>query len=130
MGVTHSSKLWLRKSRLRRRTCCSLVNPAWAKQPYCPKPPSVSVAEAETGGACCPFDLSSPEQLRRLLGAVAAFASGGRKALANYADDKGGSARLLDGDLLVAEAVMEFGEDLRAARDSATAWVREQLGPP
>lgn len=33
-------------------------------------------------------------------------------------------------DLLVAEAVMEFGEDLRAARDSATAWVREQLGPP
>jgi hypothetical protein len=48
-----------------------------------------------SGGACCPFDLSSPEQLRRLLGAVAAFASGGRKALTNYADDKGGSARLL-----------------------------------
>jgi hypothetical protein len=48
-----------------------------------------------SGGACCPFDLSSPDQLRRLLGAVAAFAAGGRKALANYADDKGGSARLL-----------------------------------
>lgn len=48
-----------------------------------------------SGGACCPFDLSSPDQLRRLLGAVAAFAKGGRKALANYADSKGGSARLL-----------------------------------
>lgn len=48
-----------------------------------------------SGGACCPFDLSSPDQLRRLLGAVAAFASGGRKALTNYADSQGGSARLL-----------------------------------
>lgn len=48
-----------------------------------------------SGGACCPFDLSSPDQLRRLLGAVAAYASGGRKALASYADAKGGSARLL-----------------------------------
>lgn len=48
-----------------------------------------------SGGACCPFDLSSPDQLRRLLGAVAAFASGGRKALSNYADRSGGSARLL-----------------------------------
>ena len=48
-----------------------------------------------SGGACCPFDLSSPDQLRRLLGAVAAYATGGRKALASYADDKGGSARLL-----------------------------------
>lgn len=48
-----------------------------------------------SGGACCPFDLSSPDQLRRLLGAVAAFASGGRRALSSYADQKGGSARLL-----------------------------------
>lgn len=48
-----------------------------------------------SGGACCPFDLSSPDQLRRLIGAVAAYASGGRKALADYADAKGGSARLL-----------------------------------
>lgn len=48
-----------------------------------------------SGGAYCAFDLSSPDQLRRLLGAVAAFASGGRKALTNYADAKGGSARLL-----------------------------------
>ena len=48
-----------------------------------------------SGGACCPFDLSSPDQLRRLLGAVAAFAKGGRKALASYANSKGGSARQL-----------------------------------
>ena len=29
-------------------------------------------------------------------------------------------------DLLVAEAVLEFGDDLRAARDAATTWVRLQ----
>lgn len=48
-----------------------------------------------SGGACCPFDLGSPDQLRRLLGAVAAYAAGGRKALSAYADTKGGAARLL-----------------------------------
>ena len=30
-------------------------------------------------------------------------------------------------DLLVAEAVLEFGDDLRAATEAATVWAREQL---
>ena len=34
-----------------------------------------------TKGACCPFDASSPGQLRDLLTAVAVYASGGRAAL-------------------------------------------------
>ena len=38
-----------------------------------------------TNGAHVPFDASSPEQLRRLLGAVAQYASGGRSALEEYA---------------------------------------------
>jgi hypothetical protein len=38
-----------------------------------------------TSGAHVPFDASSPEQLRRLLGAVAQYASGGRSALEEYA---------------------------------------------
>lgn len=36
-----------------------------------------------TGGAHCRFDLGSPEVLRNLLGAVAAFAAGGAEALAD-----------------------------------------------
>ncbi len=43
-----------------------------------------------SGGACCRFDANAPEQLKELLGAVAVFASGGRKALAAYGRDKGG----------------------------------------
>ncbi|MEO5337943.1 MAG: VWA domain-containing protein [Magnetospirillum sp. WYHS-4] len=46
-------------------------------------------------GAYCPFDASSAHQLRDLLGAVATFAVGGRKALADYARRKGGEVRLL-----------------------------------
>ncbi|MEM8914424.1 MAG: VWA domain-containing protein [Pseudomonadota bacterium] len=37
-----------------------------------------------TGGAFCAFDSSSAQQLRDLLGAVAVFAAGGRRALADY----------------------------------------------
>lgn len=38
-----------------------------------------------TRGACCPFDASSPKQLRDLLTAVAVYASGGREALTRFA---------------------------------------------
>lgn len=48
-----------------------------------------------TRGAYCPFDAGSAEQLRALLGAVAAFAGGGRRALADYGKRAGGSALLL-----------------------------------
>ncbi|WGF90029.1 VWA domain-containing protein [Marinivivus vitaminiproducens] len=34
-----------------------------------------------TSGAYCPLDANSPQQLRELLGAVAAYSAGGRKAL-------------------------------------------------
>ena len=37
-----------------------------------------------SGGEHCIFDSNSPEQLRRLLGAVAAYVVGGHKALQNY----------------------------------------------
>jgi hypothetical protein len=45
-----------------------------------------------TRGAYCKFDRTSPDQLRRLLGAVAAYAAGGREALLRYGKDKGGEA--------------------------------------
>lgn len=54
-----------------------------------------------SGGACCAFDANSPEQLRDLLRAVAVYAAGGRKALADYSQRRGGMAltlvRLLPG---------------------------------
>lgn len=37
-----------------------------------------------SGGACCPFDSGSAQQLRALLGAVAAYAAGGVTALEDY----------------------------------------------
>lgn len=37
-----------------------------------------------SGGACCAFDAGSAQQLRELLAAVAVYAAGGRKALADY----------------------------------------------
>lgn len=43
-----------------------------------------------SGGAYCHFDASSPRQLRDLLGAVAVYAAGGRKALADYGARTGG----------------------------------------
>jgi len=45
-----------------------------------------------TKGACCPFDAGSPQQLRDLLGAVAVYAAGGRKALQNFSERRGGAA--------------------------------------
>ena len=48
-----------------------------------------------TGGAFCPFDASSAQQLRDLLAAVAVYAAGGRKALSHYSDRKGGIVRQL-----------------------------------
>jgi hypothetical protein len=49
-----------------------------------------------TGGAYCPFDSSSAQQLKDLLGAVAVYAAGGHKALADYGRRRGGEAvRLL-----------------------------------
>jgi len=46
-------------------------------------------------GAYCPFDSTSATELKALLGAVAAYAAGGRKALADYGRKAGGSALLL-----------------------------------
>jgi len=48
-----------------------------------------------TRGAYSKFDRNSPDQLKRLLGAVAAYAAGGRDALVKYSKDKGGAAALL-----------------------------------
>jgi hypothetical protein len=48
-----------------------------------------------SGGAYCRFDSSSAASLRELLSAVAVYASGGRKALADYAERAGGEVRLL-----------------------------------
>ena len=48
-----------------------------------------------SGGAYCPFDANSAQQLRDLLSAVAVYAAGGRKALADYGDRKGGVVRQL-----------------------------------
>lgn len=43
-----------------------------------------------SGGAFCTFDASSARQLRELLSAVAVFAAGGRRALADYSRKTGG----------------------------------------
>ena len=48
-----------------------------------------------TNGAHCRFDSSSPQQLRDLLGAVAAYAAGGRRALADLSRSSGPEVRLL-----------------------------------
>lgn len=45
-----------------------------------------------TGGAWCPFDAGSADQLRDLLRAVAVFAAGGRAALADHGKRSGGLA--------------------------------------
>lgn len=46
-------------------------------------------------GAYCPFDASSPQQLRDLLGAAAVYAAGGRPALANFSRGAGEIVRQL-----------------------------------
>ncbi|MGE0425324.1 MAG: VWA domain-containing protein [Reyranellaceae bacterium] len=48
-----------------------------------------------SGGRHCAFDSASPDELRRLLGAVAAYASGGAAAMNEYARLHGGAARRL-----------------------------------
>jgi len=48
-----------------------------------------------TRGAYCRFDAGSADQLRALMGAVAAYAAGGRRALADYGKSTGGAALLL-----------------------------------
>ena len=48
-----------------------------------------------TGGAHCSFDLSSAQQLRELLSAVAVFAAGGRAALEDYSGRTGGAAKMI-----------------------------------
>jgi len=50
-----------------------------------------------SGGRHCIFDATSPDELRRLLGAVAAYAAGGAAAMGKYARLHGGAAgRLVD----------------------------------
>jgi hypothetical protein len=44
-----------------------------------------------TGGAYCPFDAESAQQLKDLLSAVAVYAAGGRRALLEYGEAKGGN---------------------------------------
>jgi hypothetical protein len=44
-----------------------------------------------SGGAWCPFDAGSPNALKELLSAVAVFAAGGRKALADFGRRRGGA---------------------------------------
>src|SRR5260221_889528 len=48
-------------------------------------------------GAYCPFDAGSAEQLRALLGAVAAYAAGGPAALADYGERTRRAPRVLPG---------------------------------
>jgi hypothetical protein len=44
-----------------------------------------------SGGACCRFDSSSPQQLKALLSAVAVYAAGGRAALMDFGRRQGGA---------------------------------------
>ena len=48
-----------------------------------------------SGGAWSRFDAGSADQLRKLMGAVAAYAAGGRAAMLGYAKKEGGSALML-----------------------------------
>jgi hypothetical protein len=48
-----------------------------------------------TGGAYCSFDAASARQLKELLSAVAVFAAGGRRALADYGARMGGGVKQL-----------------------------------
>jgi hypothetical protein len=48
-----------------------------------------------SGGAHCRFDAGSAQQLRDLLGAVAVYAAGGRRALEDFGRRRGGNVPLL-----------------------------------
>jgi hypothetical protein len=52
-----------------------------------------------SGGAYLPFSLAGIAQLKTLLGAVAVFVSGGRRALEDYAEEKGGAVLQLSHQL-------------------------------
>lgn len=52
-----------------------------------------------THGAYCPFDAGSADRLKDLLAAVAVYAAGGRKALADYGARRGEAVRLLTSQL-------------------------------
>jgi len=52
-----------------------------------------------SGGACCPFDSRSADQLRDLLSAVAVYAAGGRKALENFGARRGDEIKRLTSQL-------------------------------
>lgn len=52
-----------------------------------------------TRGAYCRFDADSAEQLKELLSAVAVYAAGGRKALADYSGSRGGIVALLTSEM-------------------------------
>lgn len=52
-----------------------------------------------TRGACLPFSPAAAADLRALLGGVAAYAAGGRRALAALAGRRGGAVRLLEQQL-------------------------------
>lgn len=45
-----------------------------------------------SGGAYCPFDAGSAQQLRELLSAVAVYAAGGKRALIEFGQRQGGKA--------------------------------------
>ena len=44
-----------------------------------------------SGGACCSFDGASAKELRDLLSAVAVYAAGGHRALADFSNTRGGA---------------------------------------
>jgi len=48
-----------------------------------------------SGGACCAFDATSARQLRDLLSAVAVYAAGGRRALEDFGNRRGGVVKQL-----------------------------------
>jgi len=52
-----------------------------------------------SGGAYCSFDAASARTLRDLLSAVAVYAAGGRPALADFANARGGDVKLLASQL-------------------------------
>ncbi|MEZ5930811.1 MAG: VWA domain-containing protein [Alphaproteobacteria bacterium] len=52
-----------------------------------------------TKGAHCRFDAGSPDQLRELLGAVAAYAAGGRRALADLSQRSSPAVKLIASQL-------------------------------
>jgi len=52
-----------------------------------------------TKGVHCRFDSNSPDQLRELLGAVATYAAGGRRALADLSRRSGSAVKLITSQL-------------------------------